>query len=182
MQQAGEKLFLTSSSSGCPHTGPQRRPNPRVLKTQMEMKWASGGGRTTLCSNKTLRKGDRDGAWQRAKKKRPRDQKTRACFNPVLIVSAEREAFQNTGYQETIFFIFKMFSHGESTCTLHPSDCTCPSSRLSNSDKIVYFWKIEDFNTAAILRRTPDPRERERERKKGLIWGEKNEINTTGYV
>lgn len=116
------------------------------------------------------------------KKKRPRDQKTRACFNPVLTVSAEREAFQNTGYQETIFFIFKMFSHGESTCTLHPSDCTCPSSRLSNSDKIVYFWKIEDFNTAAILRRTPDPREREREKKWFDLGGKKNEINTTGYV
>lgn len=113
----------------------------------------------------------------REQKKRPRDQKTRACFNPVLTVSAEREAFQNTGYQETIFFIFKMFSHGESTCTLHPSDCTCPLSRLSNSNKIVYFWKIENFNTAAILRRTPDPRERERE-KNGLIWGGKKMKST----
>lgn len=103
----------------------------------------------------------------REHKKRPRDQKTRACFNPVLTVSGEREGFSQYRLpRDDFFFIFKMFSHGESTCTLHPSDCTCPLSRLSNSDKIVYFWKIENFNTAAILRRTPDPREREREREK----------------
>lgn len=85
MQQAGIELILTSCSSGWPYTGPQNRPAPPSTALRAEhttKKEICLRRRTSLHSNKMLRKGDDDdggGAWQKAAAP-PRDQKTQASF------------------------------------------------------------------------------------------------------